>query len=178
MTTRSGQYLFAFLLFASSEAALPQITAGTAQSVTIKKLETRIESLESQIALVLARTPLKNAFLDCNSPGFTEFSFETSYLIYLASCAKIEPYLEGHKVTIEIGNPYTVTLSNISGTLGYGKNIMDTLRQSVPVSTTESIAAGSWTRLTVIVNPSTPEDLRAISLSLKASTVFLAKPKI
>jgi len=48
--------------------------------------------------------------------------FDNGALVFFAACTKIEPYLEGHKITISIGNPHAFNFSNVKGALSYGKS--------------------------------------------------------
>jgi hypothetical protein len=90
-------------------------------------------------------------------------------MVFLAACTNVEPYLEGHKITIEVNNPYATRFSNLSGTLGYGRTVDEAFTRTVEISTTQSLSPGAWTTFTVIVNPSKAEDIRYLEFNLKAA---------
>jgi len=144
------------------------------RSVTdrLADLEQQLATLRSRVNTLSRRIGYDLASLDCNSKKYVEFRFEDSHLIFFASCKAIEPYLEGHKVQISIGNPHSFNFSNVKGNLGYGKTIVGAADQKVEISLTESIRAGSWHTITVIVNPSKAEDMRELILELKAETAW------
>ena len=135
-----------------------------------EELDRRLKLLELQVRSLQARTPHRYASLDCNSGKYDEFLFSSGTLVFLASCTKIEPYLEGHRVTLSIGNPHSFNFSNVKGKLSYGKDWADALERQVEVSMTDSVRAASWTSITVIVNPSKTEQMRYLGLELNAET--------
>jgi hypothetical protein len=127
----------------ASGTALAQASAST-RSPTIQDLEKKVQALEGQLNAVRNRVAYRLASLDCNLGKYDEFLFETGSLTFFAACNKIEPYLEGHRVTIAIGNPYAFSFKNIKGKLGYGKDFGDALVQNAEVNTHESLRPGSW----------------------------------
>jgi hypothetical protein len=129
-------------------------------------LERRVRVLEAQVRGLQERVQYKGASLDCNSKVYTEFQFLDSTLVFFAVCTNIEPYLEGHKVTVKVNNPYGVRFSGIEGTLGYGKTQTESFEKTVDISTVESLAPGEWTTFVTTINPSKPEDLRFVELNL------------
>ena len=130
----------------------------------------RIRSLEAQVRYLQTRVSYKLATLDCNTGKYDEFQFTGGTLTYFAACTKIEPYLEGHKITLSIGNPYAFTFSNVKGNLNYGKDWPDASDKKVEVSFTESLRGGAWNTLVVTVNPSKPEEMRVLYIELNAQT--------
>lgn len=155
---------------ASAQTPRPERSESSLQQ-RITELEKRVERLETEVRILSVRIPYRTATLDCDNGRYAEFLPESSSIVLFASCAKIEPYLEGHQVTLNIGNPSTFNLNNISGNLYYGKDIVDAFSRSVPVSTTESLRFGVWTRIVVTVNPSKAEDMRHLELSIKSTSV-------
>ena len=77
------------------------------QDMRIKWLEERIEA--------------NYAALNCNNQKFDSLLLKAPKLLVFALCKNIEPFLEGHKVTFEVGNPYSFGLGGIKGGLKYGK---------------------------------------------------------
>jgi hypothetical protein len=113
-----------------------------------------------------------SATLDCKGKGFSSFIMKTPKLQMFASCENVEPYLEGHKVTLKIGNPHSFSFGGISGELTYGKGY--------PYSTTEIsfagvLVSGAWTTLTVTISPSKPEDLRTMFATISATTAIATR---
>jgi len=159
--------ILAAATLAFSLGAIAQVPLRTAQP---GDLERRIQILENQIKSLNRRVAFRFAELNCNSGKYDEFMFDSGALVFFAACTKIEPYLEGHKITISIGNPHSFNFSNVKGTLSYGRDLVDSLERRVEVSITETIRAGTWNTIVVTVNPSKAEDMRYLGLTLEAST--------
>jgi hypothetical protein len=150
--------------------AVPKPVTPKPATTETAQLEAKARVLEVQVRSLQSRVRYKGASLDCDSKGFTEFQLETSTLVFLAACSNIEPYLEGHKITIDVSNPYAIRFSTLSGTLGYGKTPEQSFERTTEVTTTQSLAPGVWTPITIIVNPSKPEDLRYLELNLRSAS--------
>lgn len=117
--------------------------------------------------------PPNYLILNCNTGNFSEFLLQSSGLLFFGACKNIEPYLEGHRITIQIGNPHTFNFNNVKGSLMYGENIWSSLSDGhqVDINTINAIRAGSWETFTIIINPSRPEQMRYLTLHLKAESV-------
>ncbi|MEQ6342933.1 MAG: hypothetical protein M3A44_15140 [Gammaproteobacteria bacterium] len=137
---------------------------------TVPSLESSVKILESRISALESRVSSQYASLNCDTGKYDEFMFQLSKLVFFASCTKIEPYLEGHRITVQIGNPHAFNFSNVKGHLFYGKEIWDAFSNQVEISTTNTIRAGTWQTITVVVNPSTAEQMRSLILELSAET--------
>lgn len=159
-----------FSLTAIASAQKPAPKGQPAAPDRLAELEQQIKWLQSRINDLTGKIPYGFASLDCNSKKYVEFRFEESHLVFFASCQNVEPYLEGHRVLLEIGNPYSFNFSNVKGRLQYGKTLVEAVKQQVEISPTDMLRSGAWQSLTVIVNPSKPEDLRKLWLELKAET--------
>lgn len=157
------------------EGAAPQPPS---VSQRLETLQQKVDSLESLVNSILEESPNHLSKLDCDTHKFAELAPLGSNLILLASCDNVEPYLEGHRVTLSVGNPYAVDLGDVAGSLLYGETLLDAFKkgQSVDVSLVEVLRSGSWTRFQVIVNPSKPSQLRSVALRLTFKTVSLRKP--
>ena len=133
-----------------------------------RTLESRVRLLEARLSSLEARVPSKFASLDCISGKYDEFMLQSNNLVFFASCKKIEPYLEGYKVTIQVGNPHAFNFSNVKGELGHGEDLFNAFSNKSEITTSEIIRAGTWQELTVIVNPSTAKQMRSLILELSA----------
>jgi hypothetical protein len=142
-----------------------------APSQQLDELDRKVKALETQVRSLQGRTAYKWASLDCNTGKYDEFLFSSGALVFFASCSKIEPYLEGHRITVTLGNPHSFNFSGVKGTLYYGTDFADALSRPVEVSFTDVIRAGSWTTLQIVVNPSRVEHMRYLGLELNSQTV-------
>lgn len=150
-------------VFAQTAPKIPPISSA-------EDIEKRIRSIESQVRSLQDRVAFRSATLDCNTGKYDEFLFNTGALVFFAACTKIEPYLEGHRIAVTVGNPHAFNFSNVKGAFHFGKDWLDSVVKKVEVSVTEAIRGASWTTITIIVNPSQAEDMRYLSLSLNAET--------
>ena len=115
----------------------------------------------------------------------------------------IEPYLDGHKIALEIGNPLLTTFSGFSLSVDFGirpptypsseSGIQDaaaklklityqidydawkkTLKhQAIPF--TETLLPGKWTTVQFPLSPSKPEDIGYIAISVRVDKISLSE---
>ena len=142
---------------------------------SVAELQRSVKVIELQLENLQGRVASKYAPLDCNTGNFTEFQLQTGSLPFLANCTKIEPYLEGHKVTVNIGNPYTFAFSKVQGFRYYGRDLTEALKSAKEVSITETLKSGAWTTIVITVNPSKVEDMRFLLLELEAKTAGIGR---
>lgn len=140
----------------------------------LDQLESRIELLESWLTGVDERTPDRTAYLNCNTGGYSQLVPKSGHLVFLAACEKIEPFLEGFRLTIALGNPYSISYTSISGELGYGETFTKTYDQKLAFSVPQQIASGSWNRITVVIPRAAAKDVRSIRLTIELTTAQLS----
>lgn len=163
----------AIVLVALSGAATTTLHAGQATpQPTTKTIAERLEFAEAQITWFQAwlsdvgtRTAPNDGQLDCSEGKVQEIAENPAYLVFLVRCEKIEPYLEGYRLTITIGNPYRFDFTGIRGELGYGDSLDKAIDQTIKFDNTAVAKAGTWTTLFVIVNPVAAKDVRFIRIS-------------
>lgn len=180
------------LLIASSVGAQPRNPAPTvpttrpsdyspsksgANDEKVAALEERVKTLERRISYLGRRVANPWANLDCTTKKYDEFQFESSRLVFLVACDGIEPYLEGHRITLKLGNPYAFDFKGLKGQLGYGKTAEEMLSKNAEVTTAATIRSGIWNTITVIVSPSKAEDMRNLTLELSFDTASGGVPR-
>jgi hypothetical protein len=154
-------------------AVLLSAPMGSAQSVDppksqterIKELETKVETLQSWLEVLNGYTGDRSVVLDCDAGKFSAIMPKSNTLVFLAACNKVEPYLEGYRITIAIGNPLSMAFSGVSGELGYGETAVKSFAQKQPFSTTAALRPGIWTPIQVTINPAAAKDVRVIRLT-------------
>lgn len=125
-----------------------------AQDIRLENIESRVEG--------------SYASLNCNTGATDGLMMRMPKIQMFARCEKVEPYLEGHRITVQIGNPYTFVFSGIKGELRYGK---EWGRSKVAVDYPGDIHPGNWQNVVVTINPSAPEELRVLHLRLEAGSL-------
>lgn len=161
-------------------------------------LEREIEFLRKQFveldvkhldleAAVESRTTAK---LNLLGKGFA--SVDSGVGTLLVSCEGAEPYLNGHKLKLKIGNPLTATIAAFHIKCRYGlkepdywayiadrkahDNEMRTYQKSIrtnEVDLTQTLKPGSWTPIDLELVPSKVEELGYIALEMQVTTVQL-----
>lgn len=146
------------------------VNDSVAQNTTQKTATERLDTLENRTSLLEvlvdgfdSRVARETAVLNCSTHGFGFVVAHESPLSFLVACTSLEPYLEGYRLTVDIGNPYSMQFEGINATVGYGENMFNTKPR--PVSTTEPLKPGAWTHMTVVINRVTAKDVRAITLT-------------
>lgn len=166
--------------------ATGQGRSGTPAPVPAAPLEPRIASLEAQIkkltaALEEAKSqneaqgewlnglsasipPTTYVDLDCANGKYSQMQAATGFAMFFVKCSKIEPYLEGFKVTVSIGNPYGISFTDFTGQIGYGATFADAAKQKATMSSTATFAPGVWTNVVVTLNPAAAKDVRKVMI--------------
>lgn len=142
------------------------------------RLEDRVAELEASVERIvtgLTHLPPRGAFIDCNTSNYVQTLPLSGHLIFLVACERIEPYLEGYKLTLSLGNPHTVTFSNLNGSVGYGDTGARAWVQTKDWSTVGGAKAGSWTSVTVAITPAEAKDLRYVYLTFSVGAASLAR---
>jgi hypothetical protein len=137
----------------------------------IAGLQKELLSLKDSIRRLNARFPTSLASLDCDTHKFSELKLDDMFQVVFVSCEGIERYLEGHKVQVSVGNPSSFAFRDVSGKLWSGKTLFEAVDRKTELPSIDSLSPGTWQSVTVIVNPSTPEDMRTVWLELKATRV-------
>ena len=167
--SRVATFLVAAISLVGS-SSIVQTTPKNSTPPALADPERRLKVLEFQVKSLQSRVAYRSAGLDCNTGKYDEFLFKRGSLVFFAACTKIEPYLEGHRITLSIGNPHSFNFSNVKGALNYGTDWADSIEKKIDISITETIRSASWTSVTITVNPSKTEDMRYLELSLNAET--------
>jgi hypothetical protein len=61
----------------------------------------RLSSLDDLTSTLYAR-------LDCDNGVFGYLGMKGTGLTFLVACTKLEPYLEGYRLSLSVGNPYSL----------------------------------------------------------------------
>jgi hypothetical protein len=157
------------LLFWASSNAQGSKPATPQPPSTIELLK-RLEFLEYRVAALESRTASRWASIDCNTQNYDEFLLDSSHLPFFAACTKVEPFLEGFRITLRIGNPHSFSFNNVTGTFYFGNPAPSTPLKEQKFSALEGLRAGTWTTVVITVNPAKAEELRKVFLSLSATS--------
>jgi hypothetical protein len=126
------------------------------------------------------------ASLDPASPGkYSRTETDAGFL--LVSLGKVEPYLDGYKVELRIGNPHQMDFKGFEVIASWGPrkmpspgtvSIAEWLKKlrTQTFSFTNQLAGGRWNSVSLILPSTKPEDFGSLSVSLNVNTVSLGGP--
>jgi hypothetical protein len=147
----------------------------------IESLREQVTSLQNNMAsnsLDVYKLKHEVAEFDPSSPGPYE-RVDTSVGPLLVSIGKVEPYLDGYKVGLEIGNPLSVTFNgfDIQAAWGprykIGQNYAKWLvaRQEKKISLTDRLSPGRWTPIEIILPSTESKDFGYLSIQLTVNNL-------
>ncbi len=163
-------------------------------------LETKIQLLQWQVD----NSDGKSAQIDAFSTGFSRL--QTSFGTFAVSCEGAEPYLNGHKLKLRIGNPLNASFNGFKIKCEYGVKEPDNLPTDEAASDAEqmeslkrwvrasarhalslrrmeasfpqTLVAGAWNYVELILAPTTPEELGSLRISMTTDNISLRAPPV
>jgi hypothetical protein len=140
----------------------------------IDALRKELTLLKNQLAVLkYSKADAHNSVaLTPSTPGKYE-RIDTEAGGFLISVGEVTPYLDGHKLQINIGNTSTGTFSGFKLKLWWfpdGPTV-----EEKEESFTEILSPGAWTTVTVVLPKTRPQDLGSISATLDVDTVRLSR---
>lgn len=142
----------------------------------------------------------KIATLDPASKGYSSVSTDKG--VFLFSVDGAEPFLDGHKIILKIGNPMNMTFLGFKLKVRYGKrppafpsfeagdtNAVAILQKweqdwqawektvrKTEFSFTDSLQPGAWNKIDFILRETKPEDVAHLEVSIETDQISLRKP--
>ena len=101
----------------------------------------------------------------------------------MISCQGVEPYLQGYKLHLQIGNPTNLTVNNAQLGVRWGaayeaeKDFASWYKslKETTLTLTENLKPGFWNDVDVIVSPATASELAYLKVSIKTDSVSLTR---
>lgn len=141
----------------------------------------RLRTLANRLAWQQVQaSQFSTASIDPDSKHYVRL--DTGICPLLISTEGAEPYLDGFKVKLQVGNPSLATFSGFTLVANWGRsytNGADSLEswQSAQKCRTNEMAdtltAGAWTPVEVTLTPATAEELRQATVSIQLDAVLL-----
>jgi Protein of unknown function (DUF3251) len=97
---------------------------------------------------------------------------DTNLGFVLVSIQQVEPYLDGFKVTLDIGNPLALEYRGFILESEWGERGKST-DGKLKTSFTNTLKPGSWNRIDLILPQTPPDKFGYLSLGLTVNTVHL-----
>ena len=147
---------------------------------TVTALQSRVDSLQSRIVdleksvgtlrsdTFVLRYQYQTAMLNTSEKGYSRL--DTNEGTFLISLSNVEPYADGYRLKLDIGNPSTATFTGFIIHASWGKTYGEYEKD---FNYTEKLFPGSWNKVYLTLTPAQKEDLANIQISLSTNTVFL-----
>ena len=134
----------------------------------IDTLKTNNEKLEKTVTInEYLRNIEEVAYLTPGSAGYAKIKFDLGVLT--VSLEDIKPYANGSKITLSFGNTLSAGINGLKGTFEWGK--VDEkglpviqLTKSKEVTFSETLNAGSWTKVSVVLDGVPPAEFGFLRL--------------
>jgi len=139
---------------------------------TAQKIQQRIVADTALLSLAEKVSPDLTVLEPSRPHIYQPVRLDSSGIILLVSLERVEPYIDGYKAILDIGNPssarfsgYDVTTSWSYDETRYKKKRSDTF--------TGTLEPGTWTKTELILPGTSGSELRFIAIGIKASSVVL-----
>ena len=146
-------------------------------SIQLVKFEKRLNNLESDIflnKLKINGLSTKTAVITPTQKGFSNMGE------FLVAVKKVEPYLDGYKIYLLIGNPTNVTYEGFNLKVKHGREtdfknyrLWKKSLKEKNISFVEKLLPGYWNEIELILAPAKPEEIKHIKISIATEEVFL-----
>jgi hypothetical protein len=146
----------------------------------VRILSARVDDLSAKVILADAeRERYQDARLTLTSRGFSRVDTSTGF--FLVSVVNAQPYVNGYKVSLNVGNPLAADYDNVTMTFKWGRKWDQKqdygewekgLKTKAERILTQ-LKGGTWNRVEVVLAPATTEEVAFLSLSLEAPTISL-----
>jgi hypothetical protein len=160
-------------------------------------VETKINEMQSTVDYQRTRMArfqvekdrYSKVYLDASSKGFQRL--DTNCGTFWVMLDDIEPYPDGYKLVLSIGNPYYAVFSGMKTLARWGPafdgNVSEkdvsayeawekTLKEKEE-TVTHALRPGTWNKMTVILAPAKQEDLAYVEFSMTVEQVKLGDSK-
>jgi hypothetical protein len=175
------------ILLASCSGAGSTTTTGspTTPKITVEELQEQIIRLGAEVLALQSKLDEEyNATFDpSNLGGYQVINAGNGY--FLVSIKDVQKYLDGCKVTLDIGNPMYATYTGFKIKARYGKRRPDDLSKleewvnslrEKEIDSTKSLKPGSWNEAVITLSPLNYDEFGHLMLSIDTNTVSLHLP--
>jgi hypothetical protein len=152
-----------------------------AEEVARRELKENVDIIFEEMVKDEASRAQREVRLDCTS---TEFSWlEYRSLAFPIACKGAEPYLDGFKLNLNIGNLYSAEFSDLALELTWGATFLERIRsqgqeepRSKIVRSSEVLHPGVWNSVEVVISPAERADPTNVRVRLEVERVRLRQP--
>lgn len=174
-----------------AKAKLEQDKAIAALQVKISEFETENTELKKRVNLLEWSSEVATSMINAVDQRAATVTDEGKYGIartphgpVIVSVEKIQPYLDGYRVSLSIGNMTTASMNGaeieVEWGLQYGGGVTyqqaTASKKTKTFSQTGLFAAGAYTLVDVALTPAKPEEVKQLRVSPKWNIVSLRLP--
>lgn len=177
------------LLFLSGGCTQPPQPADT-KSGDVKTLHQQIEEVKNKLdnlekqttrlrfELDAEKTKYDSIVIDPSSKGYLRLDSSTGS--FLVSLRDVQPYADGYKLKLNIGNPTSATYSGFALDVKWNKSFekfssqdWDNAQHEKTFKFAEKLMPGSWNTVFLTLSPAQKEELEYIEISMTTDQVIL-----
>jgi hypothetical protein len=151
--------------------------------------QTAISNVTWQVILLNLKSQDNEAVFDAaNSTGFSRINTDSGF--FLVALKNVEPYLDGYRISLDVGNPLSATYKNLKFNVSWGKKYDSKESANDPnayqkwlsalhtkeISVVDDLAAGTWNKVQLVLSPAKSDELGYISIKLTTDTASLRRP--
>jgi uncharacterized coiled-coil protein SlyX len=155
----------------------------------ITRQQASISNLSVQVFYLNLKSDNTEGIFDAaNSTGFSRINTHSGF--FLVALKDVEPYLDGYKVNLDVGNPLAATYKNLKFQVSWGKKFdinqftndanayqtWSTNLHSKEISVPDDLSAGTWNKVQLVLSPAKSDELSYISIKLSTDTASLKQP--
>ena len=148
-----------------------------------------ISNVTWQVVLLNLKSQDNEAVFDAaNSTGFSRINTDSGF--FLVALKNVEPYLDGYRISLDVGNPLSATYKNLKFNVSWGKKYDSKESANDPnayqkwvstlhtkeISVVDDLAAGAWNKVQLVLSPAKSDELGYISIKLTTDTASLRRP--
>jgi len=132
------------------------------------------------LTLQLKQASYDTVVLDPIEKGYGRLNSNSGF--FFVSCEDAQPYLDGYKVIMNIGNPTTATYNGFKLKVKWGKQFVSkemnyiVWQKSLKTAEkkfTDKLMPASWNKIELILSPAKPEEVRYIEFSIETDQILL-----
>lgn len=168
-----------FLACGRSEQRAQGSPSQLSATTKLAELEKRLDALENRNAeLSVEVNQYRSALLDCGKPGYRRL--DTNIGTLLVTCEDVQPFLDGFKLKLHLGNPSLLRYSGFEVHAKWMENMWDEVLEpeavkSRTVSLPDELLPGTWSTVSIVIEPATAKELANLQVSIETDKLSLRR---
>lgn len=163
-----------------TQKAKPHKTNESALAAEVELLKSEVSSLQTSVLqLEFARND--SAYLDPSAPNKYSRA-DSNNGSFIISIDNIQPYVDGQKVTLDIGNLFDASYTGFSLTVVYGPRMptdpagmtdWNKSLKKLDQDFTQTLYAGTWNKIDVVLAPLKAEEFGYLNIVIHTNQISL-----